>query len=132
MQSAVHQAGKEHTRALLCPSCWVIFLKRNASAVGNAACGPLAHACKYPSKVFTHVVVGSGSHRMGQEILAGKHCVRALLKRTCCWLQARRVLTGIRGTADVDTELDDISQASAIAAQVWTRILDSHSIPPAV
>ena len=33
-----------------------------------------------------------------------------------CWLQARGVLIRIRGTADVDTELDDISQASAIAA----------------
>ena len=45
-------------------------------------------------------------------------CLRTLNLE--CWLQARRVLTSIRGTADVDTELDDISQASAIAAQVWT------------
>ena len=47
-----------------------------------------------------------------------EHRVLGFFNRTCR-LQARRVLTSIRGTADVDTELDDISQASAIAAQVW-------------
>ena len=51
-------------------------------------------------------------------------CPRTLKRER--WLQARRVLTRIRGTADVDTELDDISQASAIAAQVYSQPLQ-HS-----
>jgi hypothetical protein len=38
-------------------------------------------------------------------------------------IQARRILQRVRGTPDVDTEVQDITQASAIAAQARHYLL---------